>query len=445
MKSIYVDGAFALQDKESVLLFNPHLSTSAIIPLVDSDIRTSIDTYRNELKKQFVLLPDCGKLSDHNAISEFFTKRDAYNTDILFFTDAMSYDCNFSCVYCMQQNTFKDVAPLSPRDRAQAWETIRRTFNSEGIVPCLFGGEPFLHVEYVKELLENAKNIGIPIRSISAVTNGSLAGNDVLNLIRDYGIRKLQITLDGPKDIHDVRRVAKDKTSSYETIVKNLHVFLRETSVQIIINTVLDKQNCDHYLEMVDELIALFPEYIFGEKPRIIFNLGNECHPFNRSEYTTENILKSNNQKVFFKNIFGLFNRRVCVNSPIPSGRCIATSVNEVVLAPDGDVFQCISGIGNPDLLVAKYDEYTSDSTILLVKQLLLKHPGATASCRTCHNLPLCNGGCKYNKLVEGKASSCQKSDFSFGIDQYVRIAVSVDEVYADVFRLKADYTLELD
>lgn len=442
MDSKYINGAFVLVEGPNLLLFNPHLSSCAVVPLVGASIEETIRTHKADLIEKCVLLQDVEPSINYNGISDFFTKRDAYNTNTVYITDAMSFECNFNCVYCMQQNTFRDVTPLSPKDRVLTWEKIRHSLNSQNIVLYLFGGEPFYSTDYLEELLETAANMSIPISSICAITNGSLANDKLINIIRKFRIQSLQITLDGPKNIHDIRRVSKDGTSSFDTIMKNIDVFLHETTTRIIINTVLDKQNCNHYTELIDDLISRFPQYIFGSEPRISFNLGNECHPYNQSEYTRENMLVSNDQEVFFENLFALFNKGVCVNSPFPTSRCIATSVNEIVLGPNGDVYQCISGLGDIEFLVSKYSEYCEDGNKLLLKQLIYKKPERTAHCDSCNNFALCNGGCKYSKVVEKRGSTCQIESFSLFIDYYVRIAVHIDEIFPTIFRLKEGYKL---
>ena len=225
MDSRYINGAFVLAEGSNLLLFNPHLSSSAVVPLVGSDIDETIRMHKADLIQKCVLFQDVEASIDYNGISDFFTKRDAYNTQVVYITDAMSFECNFSCVYCMQQNTFRDVTPLSPKERALTWEKIRHSLNAQNIVLYLFGGEPFYNADYLGELLETAADMSIPISSISAVTNGSLANDKLINIIRKFGIRSLQITLDGPKIIHDMRRVSNDGASSFDTIMKNIGVF----------------------------------------------------------------------------------------------------------------------------------------------------------------------------------------------------------------------------
>ncbi len=70
---------------------------------------------------------------------DFFYYRDANNTKSIAITDALSFDCNLRCVYCMQQNTPNVAVKLSPEERILLWKNILEILNAEELSVCLFG------------------------------------------------------------------------------------------------------------------------------------------------------------------------------------------------------------------------------------------------------------------------------------------------------------------
>lgn len=436
MEAISIKGAYALKDSSRVLLFNPYLMTTSQVPLIDNDVRASVQRAEEELLSQNVLMSDAS-ITDYNSLSDFFVNQSALSVDTLSFTDALSYQCNFRCVYCMQQNTYRDIHPLPPEEKVQMWQDVLTAFGARNLSLTLFGGEPFYDVDYVRRLLDLAAEKEIPFCYIGAVTNGSIVTPEVIDLLNRYNFGTLQITLDGPKEIHNARRVTKNGEDGYSLILNNMEKLMAETSVGIIINTVLDKQNTKYYRQMVQELTERFSDYITGQHPRIFFNVGNECHPYKQSEYTQNNMLRENEQDMYFRSIMDVVDLGACVFSPFPTPRCIGTSVNELVFAPNGDLYSCISGLGNKEFLVSRYSEHSMDVSKLVVRQAMMKRPNRISACKTCTNYPLCNGGCNYNKIVENNATSCQRHDFSENLDRYIRLTAQIEEIAPQIFRKK--------
>lgn len=59
------------------------------------------------------------------------------------------------------------------------------------------------------------------------VTNGYLLTDDKARMLRELGIRHLQITLDGSKKTHDSRRFLLGGKPTYDTIINNLENLLK--------------------------------------------------------------------------------------------------------------------------------------------------------------------------------------------------------------------------
>lgn len=136
-----------------------------------------------------------------------------------------TYDCNLRCPYCFQDHMRTDPAwrqRLAEMSRpavdrmCKAWLEIERRHGVSSQRRrniTFFGGEPLLEqlrplIEYI---LERAGEMG-DFRA-HAVTNATdLAAFE--DLLGPEGIEKLQITLDGPRAEHDLRRIYPDGRGS---------------------------------------------------------------------------------------------------------------------------------------------------------------------------------------------------------------------------------------
>lgn len=201
--------------------------------------------------------------------------------DSVSLTDALSFRCNLDCVYCPLRNVAGEIPEMTPEERTAIWQEVADAFSVKKFPLTLFGGEPFLNVPYIQKLLTLAEEKEIPISPIEVVTNGTIAGPEVIRLINQYHISKLRITLDGPGEIHNARRPMKNGEDGYSLILDNMDIFLSETAAGIRINTMLDRHTACHYSRMIRDLNRRFAPYMAGKPSRITFTVNSgvrTCH-----------------------------------------------------------------------------------------------------------------------------------------------------------------------
>lgn len=220
MKTKVIDKTFVKEYDHSYFLFNAFTNCTLEISKVDvPNLQQYLDKEMNNLLAEGVFCPSD---TSYYELADFFIKRDTTNTENLTITDAATFDCNLRCVYCMQQNTNQRCELIPPKQRIKIWMQVMSLLNSSSLSVCLFGGEPFFYKHYVNEMLETAKSVGLNLKDIFAVTNGTLIDRSMLDIINRYGISSLQITLDGPKEVHDNRRYNHNKEGSFDLIIENI-------------------------------------------------------------------------------------------------------------------------------------------------------------------------------------------------------------------------------
>jgi uncharacterized protein len=168
-----------------------------------------------------------------------------------------TYDCNLRCPYCFQDELRADGASrrqLRVMDRSvadrifAAMPRIEADHGFDGETRrverrnvTLFGGEPLLAssrpiIEYVLHKLHEMGEA-----EISAVTNATEL-DAYEDLLGPGGIANLQITLDGPSEEHDRRRVYPDGQGSFDRIADHVSLAL-ERGARVRVRMNIDRNN----------------------------------------------------------------------------------------------------------------------------------------------------------------------------------------------------------
>ena len=173
-----------------------------------------------------------------------------------------TYNCNFRCTYCFERHRLtrgKDwlehVMSPSIVDAVFNQMNIYRAKGHRFLGCTLHGGEPFLasNIDTVRNICEHCRAFGLPI--VRVATNGYDL-DAYFDLIEEFNIRMIEITLDGVGSMQDRRRPHLGGGSSYERIIKNISAALkRKIRIRIRIN--VDRQNINELGKLHNELKTL--------------------------------------------------------------------------------------------------------------------------------------------------------------------------------------------
>ncbi len=176
-----------------------------------------------------------------------------------------TYQCNLRCAYCFQDHMRTDprfahlLTRMTPATADRIFAAIPALERQVGATEqpsrnlTLFGGEPLLaeNLEVVRHIVGLARAAGIT--AISAVTNGTELDAYADLLGRD-GIPELQITLDGPPEDHDRRRVHADGSGSFAAIADNIDLALaRGAAIAVRVN--VDRSNAPRLPQLARTLV----------------------------------------------------------------------------------------------------------------------------------------------------------------------------------------------
>ena len=156
-----------------------------------------------------------------------------------------TFGCNLSCTYCYQEPFVGGASGLiAPETIASLFSYIDRFDGQEQPRPylTLFGGEPLMdspaHHDRVGRLTAGAGERGI---GVAVVTNG-FDVEAFLPLLSKTGVREVQVTLDGPPEIHDRRRVLHNGLGTFARVAAGIDALLA-ANIPVNLRVVVDREN----------------------------------------------------------------------------------------------------------------------------------------------------------------------------------------------------------
>ena len=178
-----------------------------------------------------------------------------------------TYDCNLRCSYCFQSHMrtdqeFKHLLHLMRPEMVDRIFQAMPKIEAEHGAPAganprrsigLFGGEPLLaaHRDIVERIINRATALGQA--EIWAVSNATEL-DAYADLLGPDGLSRIQVTLDGPPEEHDKRRIYADGSPSYQRIASNIDLALDHGAV-ISVRLNIDRNNIGDLPALADEIV----------------------------------------------------------------------------------------------------------------------------------------------------------------------------------------------
>ncbi len=155
--------------------------------------------------------------------------------------------CNLRCTSCFQSHKMHDRAAVVQPEVIESMFHAISVFQdilgkSQPPILSLFGGEPLIDRRNQREAIGRVLNLtrekGYRVR---ITTNGVHLGA-YAKLLCEYPIDYIQVTLDGPREVHDRRRVFASGRGSFDRIVDSIDRAVAE-SLRIVIRVNIDREN----------------------------------------------------------------------------------------------------------------------------------------------------------------------------------------------------------
>ncbi|HEX7119828.1 MAG TPA: radical SAM protein [Longimicrobiales bacterium] len=331
-----------------------------------------------------------------------------------------TYSCNLRCSYCFQDHMRTNPAfqhllrrmtePMADRILA-AMPQIERDHGIEDGDEVtrrikFFGGEPLLAANrpIVEYIMTRARAMGEAV--FSAVSNATeLEAYD--DLLGEAGIRQIQITLDGPPEEHDTRRIYADGSGSFAKIARNIDLCL-DRGVKIGIRVNLDRNNIELLPRLCDVIVdrgwperkgfSMYAAPIQASNDKTdletTFNSWelNQAIAELRSRHESVRIIGTDvdSMKVRAQKVFG-------GKSELPQFResFCGAHTGMYIFDSFGDIYACWERTGDPRIRIGRVTE--SGEVVMesgLHKLWRSRTVASNPTCRKCRYAMHCGGGC---------------------------------------------------
>lgn len=227
-----------------------------------------------------------------------------------------------------------------------------------------------------------------------AITNGVLVPRYIDRLCQ-IGVSTLQITLDGPRQIHDARRVGIGGAGTFDKVVAGISAAL-EAGIFVAIHTVIDSHNAPHIRELAQFLHQRLDKYL----DKFAINVELASNPGWDSQHCARYISDSHTTAVeFVQAVDAVLDEGLQIVDFLISSPCPRERDNEFIIAPDGGLYKCISAVGRDAFHVGNIQD--APLTIAHRSASLINFGAPVNECCHCPYLPYCNGGCRFNAWVK--------------------------------------------
>lgn len=309
----------------------------------------------------------------------------------------MNLDCNLACKYCFEgKRKGKFYMSRETADLFIDFVKNNALSNMDETKITFYGGEPLLSIELIIYISERLKSLaeadGIKY-SFSLITNGTLLSPAVVKELRPFGLTSADITIDGPKTVHDRFRPFKSGKGTFDTIVRNIKDVCDMINIHIGGNYI--KDNYSEFPSLLDYLLdnGLTPVRISSLN---FYPVIKESPEFALPDFTG-GCVSINEPWLFDAGIFlrgEILKRGYGTQKIIPSP-CMMELNDSLVVNYDGGFYKCPGLIGREEFRVGDIKTGIKD-----YRQSHNLDNWKNDECLNCSYLPLCFGGCRYMKLV---------------------------------------------
>lgn len=333
----------------------------------------------------------------------------------------MNLDCNLSCIYCYEggmKGKFymdRDTADRFVRFIEKQFLPHKKLVNID-----FFGGEPLLSLELIKYISRKVQDIasqrGLDY-GFTLVTNGTLLTKKVVDDLIPLGFRGARITIDGPKDNHDVHRPFKTGKGSFDLIIENIKQACER--IKIAIGGNFRENNYKRFPELLDFLMhnGLTPDKLSAvkfdpvtssKKKSHITDFKDGCMSINEPWIMESSVLLR--EEILMRGFH---------TPQVEPSSCMVYSNSHFVVGHDGYIYKCPGFIGMKEFRVGTLEDGASDYRLSYSLD-----SWKNGECMDCEYLPHCFGGCRYMKVLRGETLEgvdCKKQYLDATLEKFIK------------------------
>ena len=325
----------------------------------------------------------------------------------------VTHGCNLRCKYC-----FADEGAYHARREFMSLEVAKKAIdfliensgNRKILETDFFGGEPLLHKQFVRDVVEIAKEEIIFRRNKNVCfllnTNGTLIDDDMMNFFVQEKFT-VTVSIDGPQKVNDANRVFLNGRGSFRRIAENIER-LKKGGVDFNLRATISPKSTRlletfHFFESMEVPYSYAFTIDSDIKDRstthfdangikaIDKQLGEVMNFFTRKLMNKETIYCND----FHRNINRLRTKSVRYQG-------CAAGRSSLIVDEAGEYYPCQNMLSHQDMSVGNVSEGIDNSRLQLFRS---KEVSQLASCRQCWAKYLCGGSCEAERQLLGQES----------------------------------------
>lgn len=381
---------------DQILLYSTVRGSTALVPadLYLSALRGELsEAEQQTLKKLGMMVDDLEEERDfmRDALERMNQRSRRFDAMII-----LNLDCNLDCVYCYEGN-FRAAQYMSPETARLVVDRLReRMVAGMDVAASFYGGEPLLSEDLIREislpLLETAQQNNVSF-TFSLVTNGTLLTRETALRLLPLGLKAAKFTLDGPPEIHDRQRPYASGSGSFDTILDNLAEICDLVAIQLSGNFYREEYRL--FPKVLDLMVerGIAPEKIKQVQFAPVLPKAGCAEYSSGCACTSDPWLMEAATYLREETM-----RRGFPASKLSVSACMVELNNNLVVNYDGTLYKCPGFMGWEGFCIGTLADGSADYS----ESHALRN-WQNETCLDCAYLPICFGGCRFLKLLQGK------------------------------------------
>jgi len=328
--------------------------------------------------------------------------------------------CNARCYYCFEKGVHHETMTNETAE-AVAKHIIDNRTDSEILIQW-FGGEPLLAPEIISIICDRLNENDIKYSS-KITTNGYLLTDDIMKkATNQWNVNTIQVTIDGlEEDYNRIKNyVYKNSESPFKKVINNIKnalsydIFMRirvnmdlknipqaQKIITYLKKEFSDYANCGVYFAPINEVEDIMPaisDEFLNEKEHPLLTMLNYEDGYAHLGQSRLFLLDkpSTWDEILLKYYL----------HPIPVS-CFGSCKCSMSIDSKGDIYICHRFFG-------KGEKYISGNvkTGMIENEIVRRYRDykLPESCEKCSLVPICQGGCRYNRDAYGDKQACVPS-----------------------------------
>ena len=309
--------------------------------------------------------------------------------------------CNLQCTYCYAESCGSGSTPhfMSANTARSGIDfLLRHAKSGERYAISFAGGEPLLNFKVLASAavyaLDRSRQLGVMLQ-LKILTNGTVMNPEILKFVSDNAVT-LQISLDGPPEIHDQLRRTKNGRKSSKKVIETIDYLKRHNFTGFRIRSTLCHGNSD-----LSKIIGFFQKQGFNNfASRPIMTAKKNPYKLRKSDLRKITEYYDRMRAIVIARLktgscidipeeFSLFVEKLKIG--MKTKRYCGAGRDMVVVTPDGKLYPCPILVGDTRFCTGSLEHGFRRSQAKVFPNLSVDEK---SGCRRCWARNLCGGGC---------------------------------------------------